>query len=88
MYVTEDRGKERWPGDSIMYSVHRAISKQARGPQRCQEHIQEGSQARRFVRNSKGRPSAQNDWEKGKDKSSLGAGARTETKLQVPKTRA
>jgi hypothetical protein len=29
VYVTEGRGKERWPGDGIIYSVHRAMSKQA-----------------------------------------------------------
>lgn len=85
MYVTEGREKERWPRDSIMYSVHRAMSNQARGPQTCQGCIQEGSQARGVVRNSKGKTSAQDDWDKREDKSSLGAGQRIETKLQVPK---
>lgn len=32
-----------------------------------------------------GKASAQDDWVKSEDKSSLGAGGRTETKLQVPK---
>lgn len=44
-----------------------------------------GVKARRLVSNSKGRASAQDDWKKSKDKSRVGAGARTVSKLQVPK---
>lgn len=53
-----------------MYFVHRAMSKPE--AHRGARHAQEGSQARSFVRNSKGRrASAQDDWESMKTKAAL-----------------